>query len=106
LHDAACEQLMPLRHDPSALHMMSHLYPAGQVIWPAQLVIWQLIVHVFCAVLQVVHPGGQLFWLPPSGFGASPRGFGASTVLPARTQKPSLLHTRPLSQSVLLVQAY
>jgi hypothetical protein len=76
------------------------------VIWPEQLVIWQLIVQVFCAVLQDVQPGGQLFWLPPSGFGASPIDLGASTVLPGSTQKPSLLHTRPLSQSVLLVQAY
>jgi hypothetical protein len=65
-----------------------------------------LIVHVFCVVLHVVQPGGQLFWLPPSLFGASPIVFGASTVLPASTQKPSLLHTRPLSQSVLMVQAY
>jgi hypothetical protein len=102
LQDAAIRQSTPLRQAPSTLHRMSHLKPAGQVTWFWQSEVVQLIVHVFCVVLQVVHWGGQAALASPRG--PSPGGFGAS-IVPTPTQKPSL-QTRPPWQSAFVVQAY
>jgi hypothetical protein len=59
---------------------------------------WQFIVHVFCAVEQVVQPGGQpAVWASPRG--ASPIGLGAS-IDPVSTQNP-LSQKRPAPHGVV-----
>ena len=60
----------------------------------------QLIVQVFCATLHELQPAGQP--LVASFIMRGPSRRGASICEPATTQKPAL-HTRPLSQSELMV---
>ena len=76
LHEAACVQLTPLRHEPSVLHWMSHFHPAGHVIWFAQLVRLQSTVQLFVPGLHDVHGAGHVLASPLLGAST----FAASSV--------------------------
>jgi len=70
------------------------------VFW--QFDVMQLIVQVFCAVLHELHCEGQPLFASPMRGASMPR--GPSICEPFTTQNPPL-HTRPLSQSLLISHA-